>query len=68
MYYRIYAKFDGQKTFKALDLSTGAQVNNLIRATVIRHFELEKVKDLVRLNADTCQMQIRDINNNIVKF
>jgi hypothetical protein len=68
MEYRIYAKFDGQKTFKALDLSTGAQVNNLIRATVIRDFELEKVKDLVRLNANVCQMQIRDINNNIVKF
>jgi hypothetical protein len=68
MYYRIYAKFDGQKTFKALDLSTGAQVNNLIRATVIRDFELEKVKDLIRLNSDTCKMQIRDINNNIVKF
>jgi len=68
MEYRIYAKFDGQKTFKALDLSTGLQVNNLIRATIIRGFELEKVKDLIRLNANVCQMQIRDINNNIVKF
>jgi hypothetical protein len=68
MYYRIYAKFDGQNRFKPLDLSTGAQVTNLIHATIIREFELERAKMLITLNSDTCQMQIRDINNNIVKF
>jgi hypothetical protein len=68
MYYRLYAKFEGQNRFKPLDIQAGVQVTNLIYATIISEFELEKVKDLVRLNANVCQMQIRDINNNIVKF
>ena len=34
-YYRLYAKFEGQKRFKPLDLSTGEQVTNLIHATMI---------------------------------
>jgi hypothetical protein len=68
MYYRLYAKFDGQSRFKPVDIQAGVQVTNLIYATIIRDFELEKVKDLVRLNSHVCQMQIRDINNNIIKF
>jgi hypothetical protein len=68
MYYRLYAKFDGQNRFKPVDIQSGVQVTNLIYATIIREFELEKLKDLVRLNSNVCHMQIRDMNNNIVKF
>jgi hypothetical protein len=68
MYYRLYSKFNDQKRFKPVDIQAGVQVTNLIYATIIRDFELDKLKDLVRLNSDVCEMQIRDINNNIVKF
>jgi len=59
--YRIYAKFKGQKTFKALDLSKGNQVNNLIYATIIREEELEKVKKIIEDNSDV-EFEIRKVN------
>lgn len=65
--YRVYAKFIDQKTFKPLDLSTGCQVNNLIRATIIPAENLQKLIDQLQNVSDgQCILQIRDLNNNIV--
>jgi hypothetical protein len=60
MYYRIYAKFQGQKKFEALDLSTGAQVKNLIYATMITESEIPKLSSIFEQNKDV-QFQIRKI-------
>ena len=42
-YYRVYAKFAGQKQFKPVDLSTGRLVTNLIHATMVSE---ERIYDL----------------------
>ena len=60
MYYRVYAKFQGQKKFEALDLSTGAQVKNLIYATMITESEIPKLSSIFEQNKDV-QFQIRKI-------
>jgi hypothetical protein len=60
MYYRIYAKFQGQKKFEALDLSTGAQVKNLIYATMITESEIPKLSSIFEQNKDV-EFQIRKI-------
>jgi hypothetical protein len=60
MYYRIYAKFQGQKKFEALDLSTGAQVKNLIYATMITESEIPKVEKIIEDNKEV-EFQIRKI-------
>lgn len=65
--YRVYAKFIDQKTFKALDLTTGCQVNNLIRATIIPAENLQNlISELQYVSDGQCILQIRDLNNNIV--
>lgn len=50
-FYRLYAKFIGQPKFKALDLSNGTQVNNLIYATMIPQENLGMLKELVKLES-----------------
>ena len=60
MYYRVYAKFQGQKKFEALDLSTGAQVKNLIYATMITESEIPKVEKIIEDNKEI-EFQIRKI-------
>ena len=60
MYYRIYAKFQVQKKFEALDLSTGAQVKNLIYATMITESEIPKVEKIIEDNKEV-EFQIRKI-------
>jgi hypothetical protein len=60
MYYRIYAKFQGQKKFEALDLSTGAQVKNLIYATMITESEIPKLSSIFEQNKNV-EFQIRKI-------
>lgn len=50
LFYRLYAKLKGQPKFKALDLSNGTQVNNLIYATMIPQENLGKIQDLIELN------------------
>ena len=60
MYYRIYAKFQGQKKFEALDLSTGAQVKNLIYATMITESEIHKVQKIIEDNKEV-EFEIRKI-------
>jgi hypothetical protein len=60
MYYRVYAKFQGQKKFEALDLSTGAQVKNLIYATMISDSEIPKVEKIIEDNKEV-EFQIRKI-------
>jgi hypothetical protein len=67
MYYRVYAKFDGQKKFKALDLSTGLQVNNLIRATLVHESSMKGVFELIELNKNTCSMKVKKVKNYIAK-
>ena len=60
MYYRIYAKFQGQKKFEALDLSTGAQVKNLIYASMVTESEIPKVEKIIEDNKEV-EFQIRKI-------
>ena len=52
-FYRLYAKFEGQKRFEALDLSTGGQVKNLIYATMIPAENLPKVEAIIKDNPET---------------
>jgi hypothetical protein len=49
-FYFLYAKFEGQDKFKALDLTEGIQVNNLIRATMIPSEKLGYIEDIIRDN------------------
>jgi hypothetical protein len=60
MHYRIYAKFQGQKKFEALDLSTGAQVKNLIYATIVTKSEIPRLCSIFEENKDV-EFQIRKI-------
>ena len=60
MYYRIYAKFKGQTKFEALDLSTGAQVKNLIRATLVDENNIGKVQKIIEDNKEV-QFEIRKV-------
>lgn len=46
-YYRLYAKFEGQNKFQALDLSKGTQVINLIHATMIPSYNVQKVAKMM---------------------
>jgi hypothetical protein len=52
-YYRLYAKFEGQKRFKPLDMATGTQVTNLIHATMIPEFNLGILKQIIKDNSET---------------
>ena len=52
-YYRLYAKFEGQNKFKALDLSKGSQVENLIYATMIPAENLGKIDQIIKDNTET---------------
>lgn len=74
-YYRLYAKFPEQKTYKALDLFEGRQVGNLIYATVLRRDEGQKVlADLSRaypeakfsLRPTLTQKQANDLLDSII--
>ena len=60
-YYRVYAKFQGQKKFLPLDLSTGLQVINLIHATLIPAENLDKLKEAISDNKDV-QFKIIKVN------
>jgi hypothetical protein len=60
MYYRIYAKFKGQTKFEALDLSTGGQVKNLIRATLVTEDNIGKVQKIIEDNKEV-QFEIRKV-------
>ena len=59
MYYRVYAKFNDQKQFKPLDLSTGQQVTNLIYATLIPAENLGRLKEAIQGQKDA-EIQIRE--------
>jgi len=61
IYYRLYAKFQGQKKFLPLDLSTGLQVFNLIHATLIPYENLGKVQEIICQNKDV-QFKIKKVN------
>jgi hypothetical protein len=52
VYYRLYAKFEGQKRFKPLDLSTGQQVTNLIHASMIPEENLSKIEEIIQQNSN----------------
>jgi hypothetical protein len=52
-YYRLYAKFEGQNKFKALDLSNGSQVENLIYSTMIPGENLGKIDQIIKDNTET---------------
>lgn len=52
-YYRLYAKFEGQKQFKPLDMAKGTQVTNLIYATMIPEFNLGILKQIIKDNSET---------------
>lgn len=58
MYYRLYAKFEGQKQFKPVDLSTGNQVTNLIHATMIPEDKIENLKYTLSENEPEIEFKI----------
>ena len=44
-YFRLYAKFNGEKNFKPIDCSTGKPVINLIYATLVPKENLGKLTE-----------------------
>ena len=62
-YYRIYAKFDDQKQFKAIDVNQGYQVNNLIYASLLNEFELQKFIQFAKEHKGY-QLQAREVSTN----
>lgn len=60
-YYRVYAKFEGQKRFKPLDMATGTQVTNLIHATMIPEAHLGILKHILKDNPET-EFRVEKIN------
>jgi len=60
-YFRIYAKFDNQKQFKAIDVNEGYQVNNLIYASLLNEFELQKFIEFAK-NHKGYQLQAREVS------
>jgi hypothetical protein len=69
--YRIYAKFPDFKTFKALDISKGAPVENLIHATIINSEEIGKAQEylkLVKQDQPKILLEIRETQNNKTIF
>lgn len=61
MYFRTYAKFEGQKNFKPLDLSTGTQVTNLIHATLIPSENVPKLLEALKQNTEGVKLEIRAV-------
>jgi len=59
-YYRIYAKFDNQRQFKAIDVNQGYQVNNLIYASLLNEFELQKFIEFTK-DHKGYQLQAREV-------
>lgn len=67
--YRIYVKFPDMATFKALDVSKGAPVENLIYATIINNEQLGKAQDYlkqVKQDQPDVFLQIRETNNKTI--
>jgi hypothetical protein len=62
-YYRIYAKFDNQSQFKAIDVNEGYQVNNLIYATLLSELELQKFIEFAKEHKGY-QLQAREVPTN----
>jgi hypothetical protein len=62
-YYRIYAKFDNQKQFKAIDVNQGYQVNNLIYASLLNELELQKFIEFAK-DHKGYQLQAREVPTN----
>ena len=62
-YYRIYAKFDKQKQFKAIDVNQGYQVNNLIYASLLTKAELQKFIEFTKEHKGY-QLQAREVLTN----
>jgi hypothetical protein len=60
-YYRLYAKFEGQKQFKPIDLSSGNQVTNLIHATMIPEEKIETLLDSLAENEPEIEFKITKI-------
>lgn len=50
--YRLYAKFEGQRQFKALDINRGIQVTNLIYATIVPSHNLDKLQTIIKENKE----------------
>lgn len=62
-YYRIYAKFDNQSQFKAIDVNQGYQVNNLIYASLLTEAELQKFIEFAKEHKGY-QLQAREVPTN----
>ncbi len=60
-YYRIYAKFDNQAQFKAIDVNQGYQVNNLIYASLLNETELQKFIEFAKGHKGY-QLQAREVS------
>ena len=62
-HYRIYAKFDKQKKFKAIDVNQGWQVNNLIYASLLNEAELQRFIEFAK-DHKIYKLQAREVPTN----
>jgi hypothetical protein len=60
-YYRIYAKFEDQTQFKAIDVNKGFQVHNLIYASLLNEPELKKFIEFTK-DHKGYQLQAREVS------
>lgn len=69
--YRVYAKFPDMGKFKALDLSKGTPVDNLIYATIIDGEQIDRTKEflmLVHKDQPEVKLQIRNIESSSIVY
>ena len=62
MNYRIYGKFKNDKTFKAMDIKEGYQVNNLIYATLFTKNEATRVFKHISRDNNDWKFEIREVS------
>lgn len=69
--HRVYAKFPDMNKFKALDLSRGNTVDNLIYATLIDNDHIAKTKHFIGIIKDDqpdVLLQIRLVESNKIIY
>lgn len=67
-YYRIYAKFKGEKNFKPIDCNTGRPVINLFYATFFPEETLPKlIVNYKNIDSRFALIEARSCEGNIIK-
>ena len=68
--FRLYAKFNNDQQFKAVDCESGRQVNNLIYATIIPSENLGKLTENYKvIDPSFAKIEARSVETNqIIKI